>query len=75
VAPTKRRTAARVTDPGARRPPAAAALMAEKPDEPTFVTRKRTPMMKAASPTRLTTKAFMPALEAEGRSNQKPMRR
>ena len=32
-------------------------------------------MMKAASPTRLTMKAFMPALAAAGRSNQKPMRR
>ncbi len=32
-------------------------------------------MMKAASPILLTTKAFMPALDAAGRSNQKPIRR
>ncbi len=44
-------------------------------DRPTATTRRSMPRRKAASPTRLTMKAFLPALAAAGLSNQKPMRR
>ena len=76
MAPRNSNNVIAVTNP----PPAASCPGAAANTEaywtvPSVVQRSITPKPKPKSPTRLTMNAFFPASAADGRSNQKPMRR